>query len=627
MGDDGKSRSDYWLNRALGVFLSKDRIRFYLLIILILGFALRLIAALNLSVSADDMHFSVHAINFLNSGKLVVYDQSASLWYYLTDIFYKFFGITQMASRMAALFFGTFTILIVFFIAREFFGNKSGIIAAFLLAISPFHIKYTISEMDNMAMFFAMFSILLFVWALKQDKNKLFIFSGALLGLALLTKVYTLLFIPVLLAYSIYSNKKQNKAYLDKKLLKKLFIFLIFAFLFAIPSLTHNYLLYKDKGILDLIYTNALGIGKEESAQFYSWDTGFGQGADWLGFLGLKKSIHSGDNIPTSIYPFLFIWKNDQAVLVLGILGILFLIRSKKREYPVLFGLMLIFVFTYLAARILLAKHYIFLLLFLIIPASYSLSCFDDFIKKKIPKFRIRYLLLLLLIFSLIILGLRTPFTLAPYYTKSEIGQLISYKEAGIPEESLIIGDSRIYRGQIHWAFQGREYIEASMLPSLLSASQKTGRASQVPVYFVECVVDDCGWGTVKDQPEFNASMEEMVKLFSSQGKLEKEIYSSTFSPKSYPFSSDKGNLHFRIYKASLPIDKGLYPQLKSSKVWFLYPIAYDESISPIFDKYKVSPGADELLNSFAHLIIYISILLAFLSLLASVYLFLEIRS
>src|SRR3989344_409007 len=319
MGDDGKSRSDYWLNRALGVFLSKDRIRFYLLIILILGFVLRLISALNLSVSADDMHFSVHAINFLNSGKLVVYDQSASLWYYLTDIFYKFFGITQMASRMAALFFGTFTILIVFFIAREFFGNKSGIIAAFLLAISPFHIKYTISEMDNMAMFFAMFSILLFVWALKQDKNKLFIFSGALLGLALLTKVYTLLFIPVLLAYSIYSNKKQNKAYLDKKLLKKLFIFLIFAFLFAIPSLTHNYLLYKDKGILDLIYTNALGIGKEESAQFYSWDTGFGQGADWLGFLGLKKSIHSGDNIPTSIYPFLFFWKNDPAVFVLGI--------------------------------------------------------------------------------------------------------------------------------------------------------------------------------------------------------------------------------------------------------------------------------------------------------------------
>src|SRR3989344_436952 len=140
MGDDGKSRSDYWLNRALGVFLSKDRIRFYLLIILILGFALRLIAALNLSVSADDMHFSVHAINFLNSGKLVVYDQSASLWYSVTDIFYNLFGVTQLGSRMASLLFGTLSIFSIFFLTKEFSNTKAALIAAFLLAISPFHI-------------------------------------------------------------------------------------------------------------------------------------------------------------------------------------------------------------------------------------------------------------------------------------------------------------------------------------------------------------------------------------------------------------------------------------------------------------------------------------------------------
>jgi hypothetical protein len=78
----------------------------YLVLIFLLAFILRLIAAINLSVSADDMHFVTHAINFISTGRLVTYDQSAGLWFAFTSFMYSLFGITQLASRLAALIFG-----------------------------------------------------------------------------------------------------------------------------------------------------------------------------------------------------------------------------------------------------------------------------------------------------------------------------------------------------------------------------------------------------------------------------------------------------------------------------------------------------------------------------------------
>jgi len=116
--------------------------------------------------------------------------------------------------------------------------------------------------------------------------------------------------------------------------------------------------------------------------------------------------------------------------------------------------------------------------------------------------------------------------------------------------------------------------------------------------------------------------MEQITSFFAANGNLVKEIN----SPGSYPLSSDSGTSYFRVYKTTLSIDTSLYSQLESQKVWFLYPIGYNESIAPIFDKYNIHSEADELIDYFAHWIVYLSIVLAFLAILASIYLFLELR-
>src|SRR3989338_10082511 len=120
----------------------------YLLAIFVLGFVLRLIAAINLSVSADDMHFVTHAINFFSAGRLETYDQSSGLWFAFTSIMYKFFLYSQLGSRIAALVFGSLSIFLIYLLSKEFFDEKTSLISAFLLAIAPFHIKLTIAEQD-----------------------------------------------------------------------------------------------------------------------------------------------------------------------------------------------------------------------------------------------------------------------------------------------------------------------------------------------------------------------------------------------------------------------------------------------------------------------------------------------
>ncbi len=624
-----------WLDKILGIFFSTDKTRLYLLLIVILGFILRLVGAFNLGVSADDMHFSVHAINFLNSGKLIIYDQSASLWYSVTDIFYSIFGVTQLGSRFAAALFGTLSIIAMFCLTREFSNNKAALISSLLLAISPFHIKYTISEMDVMAMFFVLMGMTFFFRGLKNEKQNLFILSGISLGLALFTKVYTLLFVPVLIVYGIYHQRTIKKPILSKHFIKLLLIFVLCAGIFALPSLTHNYLLYKEKGIMDLIYTNALGTNTSagkgilthtllsplfdtdkvfaNGAQYYAWDSGFGHGADWHGFF-LGNSMHlGGDPIPSSVYAFKFIWENDPIILALGIFGILLLLVRKQYSYPIFTILVLLLVFMYLASRILLAKHYIFLLLLFIPPASIALSAIDETIKKYFKKFRLRYLLIILLFFSFYWLGFHTPFTQSPFYVQSEIGQLMAFKDNSIPQNALVLADSRMYRGQIHWTLQGRTYAEAALLSQIVDASQKSGGAVPTETYFIECAVDDCGWGTVKDQPEFNSSMEKIVEIFSTQGILKKEILSTSFEHSYFPFISNPETVHFKIYKATIPINPALYPSLEKNKEWFLYPIGYDESISIPFDKYYPATPLDSLIDLIAHFIQYIAIFLAFI--------------
>ncbi|MCX6748492.1 MAG: glycosyltransferase family 39 protein [Candidatus Pacearchaeota archaeon] len=601
---------DKGVDKTFEIFSSKDKTKLYLLGFLILGFILRLISAINTWVAADDVGHAIYAINFLKSGQLEVYHQSAGLWYALTDLFYNIFGLTQFASRFASILFGTASILLIFLVVKEFGSKKAGLIAAFLLAVSPWHIKNTLAEMDVTVMFFIMVASLFFLYGLKDKKISKFAISGLFFGLAIYTKVYSLLFIPSFIIYAYYTNKSGDKI---KDLYKPLLVFLLIAFIFAIPTLTYNYLLYKEKGYVDLLFTRTLGIAKEKAAQFYSWDASWGSKSDWAGLFFGNSANLPWSKMPSGLYAILFFLKGDPIVFILGVLGLIFAFRKNKRVFffSVIF---MLFCFLYLASIVLLCKHYIFLLMFSLIPASLFLE--------KI-KIRLRYVFLAILVFNLVWLGFNNVALIGNFYSTSAMQQMISYK-SNIPDNGFIIADSRIYRGQIHWMFEGKNYVEASYFEELFKISEQGVNKISIPVYFVECDLDDCGWGTIAGQQEFNQSMEDMASFFEKNGNLEKKIYSTSDTSSYFPWQTYKEKPHFSIYKMNIELDPSIMQLAKKTHIWWLHPIGYDVSINLYFDMYSTNGFFDVLLNSLAHLIRYVSLVLALGSIILVFYLFLR---
>src|SRR3989344_1108239 len=605
-----------------GLFSIKRR-TLYLIIILLFGFVLRLIAANNLRVYADDMHFVTHAINFISSNKLVTYDQSSGLWFQFTDLMYNIFGISQVTSRMAALLFGTMTILVIYLFTKEFFSENVALISALLLSIAPFHIRNTSAEMDVMTMFFVLMGMLLFVRAIKKEKVGLFLMGGIFIGLAVYTKVYPLLFIPSLLIFFIYSKKKLKEKIITKKNLKLIVIFLFSIFMFTVPAITHNYLLYKDKGFLDLQFTRVLGLGKDVSAQYYSWDSQFEAKNSWKGLIfGDTKHVASGE--PLLLTAINFIRIGDPVSFYLGLIGVvLILFRRKKDNNYLLFTLLsVLFVLPFLASIILLSKHYIFLEIFLIPLGAVSIDSFSTKINKGGSQKYTKYLVILLIFSSIILLGITNNGRQSYFYGKSDVAQIIEFKNEKIPESSIIIVDGRIYRGRTNWIGVGRPYLEAADFIQFLNKQEELpGEKSTLDIYYIECAFDDCGWGTVKDQPGLNESMESLTNFFKQNGQVVGRISEPNGQENYFPGSANKINT-INIYNAKLNVKSVLFSVASQPKEWFLYTIGYNP-VYDQFDYYEVHGWSDRLLEMVAHAVARLALILSLASL---VYLVILIR-
>lgn len=612
---------DKTVENFFNLIFSKDKTFVFLLLITLLGLILRIIAASNLAVFADDMHFAPGAIGFISSGKLEYWDQSAGLWFLLTDIFYHIFGQTQLGSRFVNIIFGTLFIPLIFLLSYAFFKNKKlSLISAFLISISPYHIKSMMAEMDVLAMFFVMISVLFFIKALDHEKNIkeikrfiLFISSGLSIGLAIYTKVYPLLFIPGMVLFFFYINYTK-KLFSSKNTLKFLFVFLISAFLLCIPVLAHNYLLLKDKGMMDNQFARV--FGNQSQREFYSWASGSDAKMDLKSlFLG---NPNSRDKLPTSLIMLKNVFFMDPVIFVFGFIGLFFVFKRNKDLFFLL-SFMFIFSFGYLASFNFLTKHYLFVSILLTIPAAFSLNYFYDKLKIKFKYLRLRYLMIIILVFSLIYLGFNTPGLSTPFYSKSEIGKMIDFKRVNIPQDSLVVVDSRVYRGQMTWMFSDRHYLEANYFQSLISAQNTSQGTIPVITYFIECLIDDCGWGTVKDQPDFNKSMESLVDFFKNNSKNIEVIKSSSWNNYSFPMFKNEKEV-FSIYKITLSLNQNYAQIADSTHNWWLYPLNYDRSISKSFDDYTTSNVLDKTLDKFAHFIRTLSIFLAFLSILVLIY-------
>jgi len=119
------------------------------------------------------------------------------------------FGLNEFGVRITAVIYGALTILLLYFLAKELFDNKwIGLMSAFFLAISPWHIQLTRASFESS---FSVFWIVMGVWFLvKSFKNpKWLIMSVVPFAISIYTYNSARIFTPLFLVSMLFVFRKR----------------------------------------------------------------------------------------------------------------------------------------------------------------------------------------------------------------------------------------------------------------------------------------------------------------------------------------------------------------------------------------------------------------------------------
>lgn len=564
----------------------------WLILIILLATVLRFFVAGNLAPLGDEMVHGPHAINIIESGQTNSQNQSI-LWFYLSDIALKIFGVTALSSRFLSFFFGILTIPLLFIIVKRNFNKKIALISSFLLAISAFHIRYTLIEMDITMMFFVLLSFYLFTKCL-EEKEKISLLAVVAISLAVLAKPiamwfgFSFIFLFLIFLYHKSIEKRKEIIFNNKW---NILLSVIIVFLFMAPVFVFNYLLYKEKGITDVIFARFLGISRDIYSSLQGYDAVFSLTAIPRGILWFIKDT---------------MFTYDPLLLFFSLIGLPFAIKNFKKGTRDILVLATI-PFFFLIGTSLLQTHYTS---FLPLMAPFAAV----FILKVKEKVNFKYLLTAIIILILVV----NLFYLMPHLSsKSAISKGRNLAISEFEENSLVIVDARIYRGRIAWMFNDKHYIESTNIQTLFDVMNEIpGNSYSVKTYYIECVPDDCGWGTITEGP-LNSSSEQTLSFFKNISISEKTIYGGG------GYDEVKGEPYFKIYETQLNVKPQVFDLVDSTHMWFYYPVRY-QMLDKLYDSYTPKGIVDKSLDVLGHYMLWLAVFLAIISPLYLAYLFRE---
>ncbi len=251
-------------------------------------------------LQGDDSHFSFRSIGYidymssqLQTTALQWLGGDQPLWtkfsfhdhpplvFLVQHLFFKIFGISDFVAKLPFALAGLALILVVYLINRELFDIPAGLTAAFILAISGYHVW--ISRIGCLEDFTILFMALSLFFLLKsRRREEYFLLAGFFLGLGMLSKYTTLILVPVFIIYSFlyYKEVFKNKYFW--------FSFLV-AIIIFLPVIFYNLEVYRTRGHFDVQFSEIFGQ----------------KTTDWTIFI--KRHLFSGRNY---IDQFFNIFKN-----------------------------------------------------------------------------------------------------------------------------------------------------------------------------------------------------------------------------------------------------------------------------------------------------------------------------
>lgn len=203
--------NDNILIKYLRAIIDERYYPFYLLLISAFVLFFRLSGSI---VGWDEGIYSQIAREGLLSNNWTDLHYRGQLWFekpplviWLTMISYKIFGINEFAIWFFPVIFGIIGILGTYYLAKDFFNAKIGLLSSLVLISIP---HYVLMSRNNMTDIFLLSnSLMSFVFLIRARNNgKYLILSGIFLGMAFLSKNFiSFLFIPIFILYLYFFNR------------------------------------------------------------------------------------------------------------------------------------------------------------------------------------------------------------------------------------------------------------------------------------------------------------------------------------------------------------------------------------------------------------------------------------
>lgn len=203
----------------------KDREKLWILAIFFLAFALRIIYLLQIkanphffSPTMDPLYHDVWAQNIAGGnwigGKVFF---RAPFYAYFLAIVYKIFGHSYIIPRVLQHLIGSFSCVLVYFLARKLFNRRVAIVSGFIAATYGMLIYFEGELLLDS--FLILFDLLLILFLLKARENPKFstwFLCGIILGFSAITRPNVLVFVPIvwLWIFLVFRKKRTFKSVL-----------------------------------------------------------------------------------------------------------------------------------------------------------------------------------------------------------------------------------------------------------------------------------------------------------------------------------------------------------------------------------------------------------------------------
>jgi hypothetical protein len=201
------------------------------LIIFAIGVSLRVSMLLHLTVVLPDSPGYIYDAAAIGSeGVRGLFTKGFGSNFSIYPLFIHFtnlvVGDLVLSGRLVSVFFGSLLLLLVYLLARDMFGSRIGLIAAFLLAVHPHLIRYSGEILkDTTLAFFAVSSVLLAFVGCTRGKRWLVFLAGISAWATALVRLYGIIIVPCVCTAIVVYGLTQKEGM--KETLLRLALFLL----------------------------------------------------------------------------------------------------------------------------------------------------------------------------------------------------------------------------------------------------------------------------------------------------------------------------------------------------------------------------------------------------------------